>query len=337
MSIDLSTRYLGLDLKNPLVVSACSLGNKLENLKRFEDAGAAAIVLPSLFEEQIEHDELAVHRFYERGAESFAEALSYFPELEDYRTGPETYLRLIEQAKESLQVPIIGSLNGTSTGGWIEYARLIEGAGADALELNVYYINTDPDLNAAEVEDRYLDLVHTVQEAISIPLAVKIGPYFSSLPNMVRKLVKAGANGLVLFNRFLQPDIDLATLQVSPHLVLSSSEELRLPLRWIAILRPQTDASLAASSGVHTAADVSKLLLAGADVTMIASALYKHGPSHLTTLLDGLNAWLVEKEYESVDQLRGSLSQVNAPDPDAFERANYIKTLISFGGAEATT
>jgi dihydroorotate dehydrogenase (fumarate) len=337
MSVDLSTRYLGFELKNPLVVSACSLGNKLENLKRFEDAGAAAIVLPSLFEEQIEHDELAVHRFYERGSESFAEALSYFPELDDYSTGPESYLRLIEHAKESLEVPIIGSLNGTSLGGWTDYARLIEGAGADALELNVYLISTDPEMTAAEVEDRYLNLVHSVQEAISIPLAVKISPYFSSLPNMVRKLVRAGAAGLVLFNRFLQPDIDLDTLQVSPHLVLSTSVELRVPLRWIAILRPQTDASLAASSGVHTAADMVKLLLAGADVTMTASSLYQHGVTHLSTLLDGLNVWLAEKEYASVTQLKGSLSQVNAPDPDAFERANYIKTLISFGGAEATT
>ncbi|GIW89179.1 MAG: dihydroorotate dehydrogenase [Isosphaeraceae bacterium] len=337
MSVDLSTQYLGLELKNPLVVSACSLGGKLDNLLRFEDAGAAAVVLPSLFEEQIEHDEMAIHNFYEFTSEKYPEALSFFPELGDYNTGAESYLRLVEEAKASLRIPVIGSLNGTSVGGWTDYARRIEGAGADALELNIYYVVTDPEMTATDVEERYLDLVHAVRESISIPLAVKIGAAFSALPNMARKFANAGADGLVLFNRFLQPDIDLESLRVHPHLVLSTSEELRLPLRWIAILRPQLEISLAATTGVHTAADVAKLLLAGADATMIASALYKHGPGHLTTLLDGLTAWLTEKEYESVDQMRGSLSQINAPDPDAFERANYIKTLIHFGDFGATT
>lgn len=337
MSIDLSTRYLGLELKNPIVVSACSMGGKLENLRKFEDAGASAVVLPSLFEEQIEHDEMAIHNFYEFTSEKFPEALSFFPEMEEYKTGPESYLRLVEDAKKSLRIPVIGSLNGTSVGGWTSHARLIEGAGADALELNIYYVVTDPEMTATDVEERYLDLVHSVRESISIPLAVKIGVSFSALPNMARKLANSGADGLVLFNRFLQPDIDLDTLQVSPHLVLSTSEELRLPLRWMAILRPQLEISLAATTGVHTAADAIKLLLAGADVTMIASALYKHGPSHLTTLIDGLASWLTEKEYDSVEQMRGSLSQMNAPDPDAFERANYIKTLIHFGDFGATT
>jgi dihydroorotate dehydrogenase (fumarate) len=337
MSVDLSTRYLGLELRNPIVVSACSMAGKLDNLRRFEDAGAGAVVLPSLFEEQIEHDEMAIHNFYEFTSEKFPEALSFFPDVGDYRTGPETYLKLVEDAKRTLSIPIIGSLNGTSVGGWTDHARQIEGAGADALELNIYYVVTDPEMTAVDVEERYLDLVHAVRESISIPLAVKIGAAFSALPNMARKLANAGADGLVLFNRFLQPDIDLETLKVSPHLVLSTSEELRLPLRWIAILRPQLELSLAATTGVHTAADAIKLLLAGADVTMTASALYRHGPGHLSTLLDGLTAWLTEKEYESVHQLRGSLSQVNAPDPDAFERANYIKTLIHFGDFGATT
>lgn len=337
MSVDLSTRYLGLELKNPIVVSACSMAGKLENLRRFEDAGASAVVLPSLFEEQIEHDEMAIHNLYEHTSETFPEALTMFPEMDDYNAGPESYLRLVEGAKRSLEIPVIGSLNGTSTGGWTDHARLIEGAGADALELNVYYVVTDPEMTALDVEERYLDLVHAVRESISIPMAVKIGASFTSLPNMARKLANNGADGLVLFNRFLQPDIDLETLRVSPHLVLSTSDELRLPLRWIAILRSQLEISLAATTGVHTAADAIKLLLAGADVTMTASALYKHGPGHLTTLIDGLAAWLMEKEYESVAQLRGSLSQENAPDPDAFERANYIKTLIGFGEFGATT
>ncbi len=337
MSVDLSTRYLGLDLKNPIVVSACSLGGKLENLRRFEDAGASAVVLPSLFEEQIEHDEMAIHNLFEFTSEKFPEALTFFPEIDDYKTGPDTYLRLVEDAKAALRIPVIASLNGTSTGGWTHYARLIEGAGADALELNIYHVVTDPELTAQDVEERYLDLVHSVRESIGIPLAVKIGAAFSALPNMARKLANSGADGLVLFNRFLQPDIDLETLEVSPHLVLSTSDELRLPLRWMAILRPQLELSLAASTGVHAAADVAKLLLAGADVTMVASALYKHGPTHLTTLLEGLTSWLTEKEYESVGQMRGSLSQMNAPEPDAFERANYIKTLIHFGDFGATT
>jgi dihydroorotate dehydrogenase (fumarate) len=330
MSADLSTTYLGLPLRNPLVASASSLTGRLDSLRRLEDAGASAAVLPSLFEEQIEHDEMAVHQLYELTSERFPEALSLFPEVESYNTGPENYLREIEGAKQALEIPVIGSLNGTSTGGWVRYAKLIEEAGADALELNVYFVATDPDEPAERVEARYLELVAEVRRSVTIPLAVKIGPFFSALPNMARKLNGAGADGLVLFNRFLQPDIDLETLQVTPRLVLSTSDELRLPLRWIAILRPQLRLSLAATTGVHAAADVVKLLLAGADVTMVASALYKYGPEYLGTLLGGLRSWLVEKEYRSVEQLKGSLSQVNAPDPAAFERSNYIKTLVNF-------
>jgi dihydroorotate dehydrogenase (fumarate) len=335
MSPDLTTRYLGLELKNPLVVAACPLTGEVESLRRLGDAGAAAVVLPSLFEEQLEHDQMAIFRFYESGAKSFPEALSYFPELDDYNTGPAPYMRLISVAKRVVPVPVIASLNGTSRGGWVRHARQIQEAGADALELNIYFVCTEPYITGEQLESRYLELVSAIREVVSIPLAVKIGPFFSSLPNMASRLVQAGANGLVLFNRFLQPDIDLETLRVVPKLALSTSDELRLPLRWIAILRAYFDVSLAATTGVHTAEDVLKLLLTGADVTMVASALYRHGPEHIRTLLDGVRAWLEAKEYYSVAQMKGSLSQVNAPDPAAFERANYIKTLVHFTSPEA--
>src|SRR5262245_10199005 len=337
MSPDLTTRYLGLELKNPLVVAACPLTGQVESLRRLGDAGAAAVVLPSLFEEQLEHAQMAVFRFYESGAESFPEALSDFPELDGYNTGPAPYLRLISLAKKVIPVPVIASLNGTSRGGWVRHARQIQEAGADALELNIYFVCAEPYITGEEVEARYLELVAAVREVVSIPLAVKIGPFFSSLPNMASRLVQAGADGLVLFNRFLQPDIDLETLRVVPRLALSTSDELRIPLRWIAILRAFFDVSLAAATGVHTAEDVLKLLLTGADVTMVASALYRHGPEHLRTLLDGVRAWLEAKEYPSVTQMKGSLSQVNSPDPAAFERANYIKTLVHFTGPEAAS
>ncbi|MFO0959800.1 MAG: dihydroorotate dehydrogenase-like protein [Isosphaeraceae bacterium] len=334
MSVDMSTAYLGLTLKNPVVVSACTMTGKLDALKRFEDSGAAAVVLPSLFEEQIEHEEMAIQKFYERGSESFPEALSYFPELEDHNSASELYLDHVAASKAALGIPVIGSLNGTSPGGWVRHARSIQEAGADALELNIYFVATDPDETSAQVESRYLNLVTEVRRAVTIPLAVKIGPFFSSLPNMAHRLAESGADGLVLFNRFLQPDIDLETLKVEPHLVLSTADELRLPLRWMAILRPRLRCSLAATGGVHTAADVLKLLLAGADVAMVASSLYKHGPGHIRNLLEGARAWLEEREYESVNQMKGSLSQANAPDPSAFERSNYIKTLVSYTGAD---
>jgi dihydroorotate dehydrogenase (fumarate) len=336
MAIDLTSQYLGLTLSNPLVVSACTLTGHLESLRRLEEAGAAAVVLPSLFEEQIDHDAMELYRLYEHGAESFGEALSYFPKLKEYNTGPDAYLRLVEEAKRSLAIPVIGSLNGTSQGGWIRYSRLIQDAGADALELNVYDVVTDPHETGPEVESRYANLVEAVCENVEIPVAVKLSPFFSALPNMVLRLTHAGADGLVLFNRFLQPDIELETLRVAPNLELSTSHELRLPLRWIAILRAHFDTSLAATTGVHTAEDVVKLLLAGADVTMVASALYRHGPDHIRTLLDGIAAWMEGKEYRSVAQMKGSLSMRHAPDPAAFERANYIKTLANFSGAAAS-
>jgi dihydroorotate dehydrogenase (fumarate) len=330
MSVDLRTTYLGLELANPLVPSASTLSSRIDNLKRLQDAGASAIVMQSLFEEQIEHDELQTHRVLEHGAESFPEALSYVPEMEEYNTGPDEYLRHLAACKRELQIPVIGSLNGASEGGWIRYAKLIQDAGADALELNVYFIAADPDESGSQVEQRYLDLVSAVRGSVTIPLAVKVGPFFSSMANMARQLEDAGANGLVLFNRFLQPDIDLDTLRVDPTLHLSTSDELRLPLRWIAMLHGKVAASLAATSGVWTAEDAVKLLLAGADVTMMASALFRHGPEHLGVVLEGVGTWLDEHEYESVQQLKGSVSQANVADPLAFARSNYMQMLVNF-------
>jgi len=332
MSVNLETTYLGMTLTSPLVASASPLGRSLESLHRLEEAGAAAVVLPSLFEEQIEHEGYAVHEALEYGAESFAEAPGgYLPELaEGYNTGPGRYLDLVRTARGGLKIPVIASLNGATLGGWTGYAARLEEAGASALELNVYFIAADPDETGDEVERRYLDLVTAVRESIDIPLAVKIGPYFSSVANMARRLVNAGADGLVLFNRFYQPDIDLEELDVTPNVQLSSSVELRLPLRWIAILKGRVKASLAATTGVHTGEDVLKLLMAGADVTMMASALLENGPGHIGLVRDEMERWLDEHEYESVEQAKGSLSQAGAPDPAAFERSNYMESLITY-------
>ena len=330
MSPDLSTTYLGLQLSSPLVAAASPLTGKLEMLRRLEDAGAGAVVLPSLFEEQIEHEETDLHALLEYGTDSFGEALTYFPALQGLVTIPEAYLRHLEAAKKLLSIPVIASLNGVSSGGWIRYAQLCEEAGADALELNVYAVETDLDASAASVEERTLQLVRRVREAVSIPLAVKVGPFYSAFGNMARHLAEAGADGLVLFNRFLQPDIDLETLSVDPHIHLSTSAELRLRLRWIAILRGRVPVSLAATGGVHTAKDVTKLLLAGADVTMLASALLRFGPERLAAIEADLVEWLTEREYESVEQLKGSMSQASCPDPAAFERGNYMRALVSY-------
>ncbi|HET7869295.1 MAG TPA: dihydroorotate dehydrogenase-like protein [Actinomycetota bacterium] len=330
MSADLRTRYLGMELANPVVPSASTLSSRIDTLKRLQDAGASAVVMQSLFEEQIEREGLEIHLVLERGTESFAEALTYLPELEDYNIGPEAYLRHLELTKRELEIPVIGSLNGSSPGGWVRHARLIEDAGADALELNVYFVAADPDLTSSEVEQLYIDLVAAVRSSVEIPLAVKVGPFFSSMANMARRLVEAGADGLVLFNRFLQPDIDLETLDVDPTLHLSTSEELRLPLRWIAILRGRVETSLAATTGVHTWQDAVKLLLAGADVTMMASALFKNGPEHVKNVLDGIRTWLDEHEYESVEQAKGSVSQAACPDPVAFERSNYMRAVVNY-------
>jgi dihydroorotate dehydrogenase (fumarate) len=330
MSLDLHTRYLGLELRNPIVPSASPMGQRVETLQRLQDAGAAAVVLPSLFEEQIEHEELQVHGVLEVGSDSFAEALSYLPEFESYNTGSDAYLRHLESCKKELEVPVIGSLNGISIGGWLSQAKRIQDAGADALELNIYFIAADPDETGDVVEQRYVDLVEAVRAEITIPLAVKIGPFFSSVGHMAHRLVAAGADGLVLFNRFMQPDINLDELSVDPKLRLSTSDELRLPLRWIAILRDRVHASLAATTGVHTAGDALKLLLVGSDVVMMASALLHQGPEHVGVVLDEMQSWLNEHEYESVEQMKGSMSQAKIPNPVAFARANYAHLITSF-------
>jgi dihydroorotate dehydrogenase (fumarate) len=327
---DMRTRYLGLELANPIVPSASPLGQRIETLRRLQDAGAAAVVLPSLFEEQIEHEEMQIHGALETGADSFAEALSYMPAFEDYNTGSDAYLRHLEATKAELRIPVIASLNGISMGGWTKHARRIQDAGADALELNVYFIAADPDESGEGVERRYVDLVHAVRSEITIPLAVKIGPFFSSVGHMARRLVEAGADGLVIFNRFMQPDIELASLSVDTTLTMSSSDEIRLPLRWIGILHGRIGASLAASTGIHTSADALKMLLAGADVVMMASALLHDGPEHVAVVLRELETWMDEREYVSVEQLRGSMSQANIDNPVAFARANYAQLVTSF-------
>jgi dihydroorotate dehydrogenase (fumarate) len=317
-------------LKNPLGVSASPLTGNLDNLRRLEAAGASLAVLPSLFEEQIRHDEEELQRLYEYQAESYAESLSYFPELEDYNTGPKQYLKHVEAAKRAVTIPIVGSLNGCSKGGWIRYAKSMQDAGADALELNVYFVPTDPNTTSAHVEQRYVDLVAEVSRSVSIPIAVKIGPNFSSLPNFAPRLIAAGAAGLVLFNRYLEADIDLEELAFKPDLVLSNRHEARTPIRWIAILRDQIQGSLAASGGVHRMEGIVKLLLAGADVTLMASVLLIKGPDILRTLLVEMARWLEEHEYASVEQLKGSMSRGNCADAGALERANYMATLISY-------
>ncbi|HXM55169.1 MAG TPA: dihydroorotate dehydrogenase-like protein [Candidatus Dormibacteraeota bacterium] len=327
---DLRTTYLGLELSNPVVASASPLSASLDALRRLEEAGAGAVVLQSLFEEQIEHEELHVHHVLEAGAGTQPEACAYFPELDDYNTGPRAYLDHLEAARSVLDVPVIASLNGSSMGGWVRYAGLIEEAGAHAIELNAHFVPTDAAVSGAEVEARYLDLVAAVRAATRLPMAVKIGPYFSSLPDMARRLVRAGADGLVLFNRFLEPDIDLDALAVVPTLHLSTAEELRLPLRWIAVLNGQVGCSLAATTGVHAAEDALKLLLAGADVTMMASALLRHGPERLREVREGIAAWLADGEYESVAQMRGSMSRRSVAHPDDYERANYMRALTGY-------
>ena len=327
----LRSRYLGFDLKNPLVASASPLTGTVDRLKQLEDAGISAVVLPSLFEEQIEHEEMQIGLLHDEGAHAFGEAADgYFPELDDYNTGPGAYLRLIESAKASLDIPVIGSLNGTSLGGWTDYARQIEEAGADALELNVYFIPADPTLTSAAVEERYVELVRAIRRATKLPVAIKLHPFLSAPIDMARRLVKAGADGLVLFNRFFQPDIDLESLDIRPDIQLSTSLDIKLPLRWTAILHGRVNASIATTSGAHTVDDVVKLLLVGADAVQLASALLKNGPGHVRGLLDDLNTWLVDREYASVEQLKGSISHRNAPDPAAFERHNYMAALTAF-------
>jgi dihydroorotate dehydrogenase (fumarate) len=328
--MDLTTTYLGLKLKNPIVPSASPLSHTLDGMKRLEDNGASAIVMYSLFEEQIAHETAELNHYLSYGTESFAEALTYFPESDDYNLGPDEYVELLHKAKASLGIPVIGSLNGISTGGWVKFARKIEEAGADAIELNVYYIPTDPKLTGADVEDRYLDVLRSVKDTVRIPVAMKLNPFFSALSNMAHRLDAAGADGLVLFNRFYQPDIDLETLDVTPNVILSTPQALRLPLRWVAILHGRIKASLAATSGIHSTHDVLKMLMAGADVTMMCSALLRDGPQRIKEILTELDQWMLEHEYVSVKQMKGSMSQKSIADPAAFERANYMKALNSY-------
>lgn len=332
----LRTSYLGLDLPHPLIAGASPVSKTLAGIKAAEDSGAAAIVLYSLFEEQIIRESESIGHYLEYGSESFAEALSYFPEPKAFNAGPEEYLTHILKAKEATDFPVIASLNGVSPGRWTEYARLMQQAGADALELNIYLIPTDPDVPGGEIESRYEEIVRLVSEAVDIPVAAKVGPYFSSPANMVKRLAAAGAKGVVLFNRFYQPDFDLENLDVVPSLVLSTSHELRLPLHWIGILYGRVAVDMALSTGVHTHYDVLKAMMAGAAATQMASALLKGGVHKLADVLGRLEEWMVENEYQSIQQMRGSLSRMNCPDPMAFERANYMKELASFRADPAT-
>ncbi len=329
--MDLRTTYLGFDLKNPLVASASPLARELSNIRRMEDAGAAAVVLNSLFEEEINQESRALDRYLSDGTESYAEALTYFPEAPSYKAiGPDAYLEHIFRAKQAVDIPIIASLNGVSSGGWIHYAKEMQGAGADAIELNIYYLPTRIDLTGAEVEKMYIDLVRDVRASIDIPIAVKLSPFFSSTANMMHQLSEVGANGLVLFNRFYQPDLDLENLEVVPNLVLSRSEEMRLPLRWIALLYGRISADLALTTGVHGADDVLKAVAAGANVAMMTSEILLNGIGRFSEILAEMRLWLEEREYISVRELHGSLSQINVAAPAAFERANYIRIVKSY-------
>lgn len=331
--MDLTTTYLGRKLKNPLVASASPLSRSLDNIRRLEDAGAAAVVLFSLFEEEILHETRELDHYLTYGAESYAEASSYFPEPQEFYLGPEAYLEHIRQAKAAVEIPIIGSLNGVSPGGWINYARKIEAAGADALELNLYYIPTDPALSSDDIERMYLNTLKAVKASVNIPVALKLSPFFSAMANMAKQFDAAGANALVLFNRFYQPDIDLENLEVVPNVILSTPQAMRLPLRWIAILYGKIKADLAATSGIYTAPDVLKMLMAGANVTMMTSALLRHGVRHISKVIEEMIVWMEAHEYESVKMMQGSMSQKAVAEPAAFERANYIKALHSFQSA----
>jgi len=330
MTMNLTTNYLGMLLKNPVVASSSPLSHSVDSIRRLEDAGAAAVVMYSLFEEQIGFDSYYIDYHLTQGTDSYAESLSYFPDMQSYNVGPDEYLNLIRRAKEAVDIPIIGSLNGASVGGWTDYASLIEEAGADALELNVYYLPANTEIKGSDVEALYLDILSAVREVVAIPVAVKLSPFFSSIANMANCLSEQGADGLVLFNRFYQPDFDLENLEVTPRLVLSNSNELRLPLRWAAILYGRVNADLAITSGVHTSQDVIKGLMAGAKVTMMASELLQNGVRRIGQVLNEVVTWLTEHEYESVMQMIGAMSQKHCAEPAAFERANYMKMLQSY-------
>jgi dihydroorotate dehydrogenase (fumarate) len=328
---DLSTMYLGLKLKNPLVASAAQpLSTNVETVKKLEEAGIAAVVMYSLFEEQVIHESLELDHYLSYGSESSAEVGAYYPQTGNFTLAPEAYIDAVKRTKKAVKIPVIGSLNGVSTGGWIKYAKKIEEAGADALELNLYYLPTDPNILSSDLENNYITLASDVCRSINIPVAVKLSPFFTALPNIAKRLTDAGAKGLVLFNRFYQPDLDLENLEVVSNLILSNSNDLRLPLRWIAILFGRIQADLALTSGVHTSDDVIKAMMAGASVAMIASELLQKGIGRVPAILADVEKWMVEHGYESIKQMKGSLSQKSVKEPAAFERANYMKMLNSF-------
>jgi len=332
--MNLTTNYLGFKLRTPFVPSASPLSEKLDNIKRMEDAGASAIVLHSLFEEQLRHDRHELQYYLDQGTESYPEALSYFPEPPEFKVGPEAYVEHIAKAKAAVEIPIIASLNGSTFGGWQTYARQIEQAGADALELNIYSLPTDPDRSAEDIEDSYLTILASVKGQVKIPVAVKLSPFFTTFARFARRLDRHGANALVLFNRFYQPDIELETLEITPNVLLSTPMAMRLPMRWIAILHGRIGANLAATSGIHRATDALKLLMAGADVTMLCSVLLRRGIDHIRVMEREMREWMEEHLYESVEELKGSMSQKNCPDPSAFERTQYMRALTTYPAAD---
>jgi dihydroorotate dehydrogenase (fumarate) len=332
--MNLTTTYLGFKLRTPLVPSASPLSEKVDNIKRMEDAGASAVVFHSLFEEQVRRDHHDLHFYLDQGTESYAESLSYFPDHAEFKVGPEAYLEHITAAKAAVHIPIIGSLNGTTFGGWMKYAREIEQAGADALELNLYNLPTDPNQTGEGIENEYLTVLTSIKAQINIPVAVTLSPFFTNFAHFARRADRNGANALVLFNRFYQPDIELETLEISPNVLLSTPMAMRLPMRWIAMLYGRIGANLAATSGIHRATDVLKMLMAGADVTMLCSVLLRRGINHIRVIEREMREWMEEHGYESVEQLKGSMSQKNCPDPGAFERAQYIRALATYPAAD---
>jgi dihydroorotate dehydrogenase (fumarate) len=332
--MNLTTRYLGFKLRTPLVPSASPLSEKIDNIKRMEDAGAAAVVFHSLFEEQVHRDRHDLQYYLDQGTESYAESLTYFPDRAEFKIGPEAYLEHIAQAKAAVDIPIIGSLNGTTLGGWLAYAQQIERAGADALELNIYSVPSNPDISGDDIETHYLNILTAVKAQLKIPVAVKLSPFFTNFARFARAADRNGADALVLFNRFYQPDIELETLEISPNVLLSTPMAMRLPMRWIAMLFGRIGANLAATSGIHRATDALKMLMAGADVTMFCSVLLRRGIDHIRVIEREMREWMEEHEYESVEQLKGSMSQKNCTDPSAFERAQYMRALQTYPAAE---
>jgi dihydroorotate dehydrogenase (fumarate) len=328
--MNLTTTYLGMKLRTPLVPSASPFSEKIDNIKRMEDAGASAVVFHSLFEEQVRRDRHDLQYYLEQGTESFAESLTYFPRREDFSVGPDAYLEHIAEAKAAVHIPIIGSLNGSTFGGWMKYAKRIEEAGADALELNIYNVPSDPERSASSLENDYLTILASIKGQLNIPVALKLSPFFTNFSNFAQRADRQGANALVLFNRFYQPDIELETLEISPNILLSTPMAMRLPMRWIALLYGRIGANLAATSGIHRATDALKMLMAGADVTMLCSVLLRRGIEHIKVIEREMREWMEEHEYESVEQLKGSMSQKNCPDPTAFERAQYMRALATY-------